>query len=66
MFWIDQFPDIINILEPTGLLFPKTIEYSNNAEPIWSQLNSEIKDHFFWKGLHIKNANFNADYYKLP
>jgi hypothetical protein len=65
-FRIDQFPDIISVLEPSGLSFTTTIEYSSETDPIWSQLNSDIKDHFFRKGLHIKDANFDADFYRLP
>jgi hypothetical protein len=49
-----------------GLSFRLTVEYSADTDPIWKDVNSEMRDSFQRKGLHIHDANWEADFYKLP
>jgi hypothetical protein len=49
-----------------GLSFRLTVEYSGDTDPIWKDVNSEMRDYFRRKGLHILDANWEADFYKLP
>lgn len=65
-FRIDQMPDVVDIFQPLGLSFSITVEYSGDNDPIWKDINNEMRDYFQRKGLHIRDANWDADFYKLP